>query len=198
MELLIVLSIIGIMAGVSLFYLTAHRRLFKPSEQARQIIDVMQEARQRALTQRETLRVEIDLEDNVVRLVDENTTSTKTDVKIKQISLLSSSEVKVETPPTDVTAKPNPDMVLPDAKFKKVTTSTNLNHKAFILRFRSDGTVMDTDGKPNGAALYLWSLAPNQTAQSNIALAITIEPSGLVRYWQYDKSSTASNKWKTV
>lgn len=195
-ELLIVLTIIGILSAVSLFYLTAHRRLLKPNEQSLQVLDIMQEARQRALTQRETIRVEIDLEDNVARLVDENTTSTKTDAKLRQISLLPSSQVNIETNPPDISTKPNAVMVLPDATFKKTVTSTNLNHKVFILRFIKDGTVIDVDGNAKGAALYFWSPKPNQTGQSEIALAITIEPSGLLRYWQYDRNSTDSNKWK--
>lgn len=197
-ELMIVITIIGVMSAVSLFYLTSHRRLLKPNEQALQVLDIMQEARQRALTQRETIRIEVDLDDNIVRLVDENTTSTKVDAQIRQMSLLPSSEVRVDINPPDNTTKPNAAMELPEAKYKKITTSTNINHKAFILRFKTDGTVIDTDGKPDGATFYLWSPKPNQSNQSEVSLAITIEPSGLIRYWQYDKTSAAPNKWKNL
>lgn len=78
-ELLIVLTVITILLGISLFYLSAHERLYRPDEEALKIIDVFQEARQRSLTQRETMRVEIDLTDNVVRLIDENQPSTADD-----------------------------------------------------------------------------------------------------------------------
>lgn len=195
-ELLVVLAIIGTLSGVSLFYLTSHRRLLKPGEISLQVADVLQEARQRALTQRETIRVEIDVEDNVVRLVDENTTSIKTDTKIRQLSLLSPNQVKVDQPPADISAKPNPAMNLPNATFKQITTSTNANHRATMLRFKSDGTVIDINGKPNGAIMYFWSLKNNQPNVSEIAIAITVEPSGLIRYWQYDKNSADSDKWK--
>lgn len=195
-ELAIVVAIIGILSSVSLFYLTSYRRLMKPNEQALQILDVLQEARQRSLTQRETVRVEIDLTDNVVRLVDENTNSTKTLTKIRQITLRPTAEVKVEDPPSGISAKPNAVMVLPDAKYNQINTSAGPNRKAFILKFKSDGTVIDTDGNAKGACIYVWSNKQNQTSVSDIALAITVEPSGLIRYWQYDFNSTASNKWR--
>lgn len=197
-ELIIVLAIIAIASGISLFYLSAHQRLFKPDEQTLQIGDLMQEARQRSLTQRETIRVEVDLTDNIARLVDENTTSTKKDVKIREIQLLPTTQVSVETAPPDISTKPNEVMVLPAAEFKTSTSSTSLNHsKVFTLRFKNDGTVIDADGKPDGATLYIWSPKKNQTNQSEIALAITIEPSGLIRHWQYNRSSTATNKWQS-
>lgn len=196
-ELAIVVAIIGILSSISLFYLASSRRMMKPNEQALQIIDIFQEARQRSLTQRETLRVEIDLTDNVVRLLDENTNSTKTLTSIRQISLLPATQANVENPPSDISAKPNAVMVLPDAKFNLITTSAGPLHKAFILKFKSDGTVIDNDKNAKGATIYIWSNKQNQPSKSDIALAITVEASGLIRYWQYDYNSTASNKWKT-
>ena len=64
-ELLIVLTVMTILTGISLFYLSGHQRLFRPDEQTLKMVDIFQEARQRSLTQRETMRVEIDLTDSV-------------------------------------------------------------------------------------------------------------------------------------
>src|ERR1044072_9714123 len=78
-ELLIVLLISSIMLAITGYYFVNHQKLYKPDDQALKIVDILQEARQRALTQRETVRVEIDLTDSIVRLVDENTPTTETD-----------------------------------------------------------------------------------------------------------------------
>ncbi len=78
-ELLIVLTLIMIMSGVSFFYFNTYQRLYKPDDQSLQIVDILQEARQHALTQRETIRVEVDITVNVVRLIDENTPITAND-----------------------------------------------------------------------------------------------------------------------
>lgn len=71
-EILIVLTGITILPGISVFYLSRHERLFRRDEQALKIIDVFQKARQRSLTQRETMRADFDLPDKMALLIDES------------------------------------------------------------------------------------------------------------------------------
>ena len=66
-ELLVVLTIIGVMGAVAIFYATAHKKLYQPDDQALQIADILQEGRQRALTQRRPMRVEINLTNNTAK-----------------------------------------------------------------------------------------------------------------------------------
>ena len=69
---MVVMGIIVIMSTIVLFYTTAQKKLYKADEQALLLADMLQEARQRALTQRGTMRVEINLTNNTVKLYDEN------------------------------------------------------------------------------------------------------------------------------
>ena len=106
-ELLTVVALMMIATGVAYYYLSAHQDLYKADEQALIISDVFQEARQRSLTQRETIRVEIDLTDNIVRLYDENSPSTvNDDTEIRSISLLNSADVRIDERPGQISVNP--------------------------------------------------------------------------------------------
>src|SRR5215203_6352214 len=125
-ELLIVLSVITILLGISLFYLTGHERLFRPDEEALKIIDVFQEARQRSLTQRETMRVEIDLTDNMLRLIDENLPNSADDDRlVRSVVLAPQSEVKLNSRPPDITTNPTEIMSVPIAQFRSSVYPTS-------------------------------------------------------------------------
>src|SRR5262245_48555700 len=60
-ELLTVVLVIFALGGLSLFYLVGHQKAYKPDDESLLITDVLQEARQRSLTERRTMRVEINL-----------------------------------------------------------------------------------------------------------------------------------------
>ena len=45
-ELLLVLAIASILASVSIFYLSAYQRLYKPDDEALKLVDLLQEARE--------------------------------------------------------------------------------------------------------------------------------------------------------
>src|SRR5436853_1748815 len=128
-ELLIVLTIITILIGISLFYLSSHERLYRPDEEALKIIDVFQEARQRSLTQRETMRVEIDLNDRMVRLIDENLPNTADDDRlIRNIILVPQEEVKLNSRPPDIATSPTEIMPVPIAQFKPSIYPPSVSH----------------------------------------------------------------------
>lgn len=206
-ELLIVMTVITIMTGVSLFYLTGHQKLYKPDEQALRIADILQEARQRALTQRETIRVEIDTTpaSNFARIIDENKPDTDADDKeLKRIKLLPSSDVRVDTSPTNITYNPPESLPVPTAVYKTSIYSGTSGDQVCTIRFQSNGTVTDagtntigTGAVPTGVTLYVWSPKSGKITQSDIARAITIiGASGSIRLWEFDTNSTDTNKWK--
>ena len=204
-ELLIVLIIISILSAITGYYLSAHSKLYKPDEQALKIADIFQEARQRALTQRQTMRVEIDLVDNIVRLIDEKTSSIASDDKlIRQLALLPTSEVKINTRPSDITYNPPETLPAPTAVFTPSIYPTSTPHSVCTLRFQSNGTIVNAGNNATGnnavttgATLHIWSPQQSDPNQSDIARAITIiGSSGSIRMWEFDRSSTASNKWK--
>jgi prepilin-type N-terminal cleavage/methylation domain-containing protein len=198
LELLIVITIIFILSGISLFFLSSHQRLYKPDEQTTRIVDLLQEARQRSLTQRKTMRVEIDLTDNMVRLINEKESNTDADdEKIREAVLIPAGEVNLRVRPPDITANPPETLPVPLAQFKQSDYPTSALNDVCTIRFRSDGTVVDDDGVTTGLTLFVWSPKQSSTTESEIARAITIVgATGSVRLWEYHRDSRDANKWK--
>ena len=204
-ELLIVLAVITILLGISLFYLSGHERLFRPDEQALKIIDVFQEARQRSLTQRETMRVEIDLTDNMVRLIDENLpTSADDDRLVRSVVLVSQAEVKLNSRPPDISTNPTEIMPVPVAQFRASVYPMSAAHNVCTFRFQRNGTVVNegtdavgSNATTTGLTLFIWSPKATTPNESEIARAITvIGATGSVRFWEYNRNVTDANKWK--
>ena len=204
-ELLIVMTFIAIMASISLFYLSGHQKLYKPDEQSLKIVDVLQEARQRSLTQRRTMRVEIDLTARFMRLINENNSGTSTDdAEIRRITLLPDSELRINAAPSNTTTNPPETLPVPTAVYKKSSYPGSVNDQVCTIRFQSNGNVVDggnntvgTGAAPTGVTLYIWSPQTAGSNQSSIARAITIVgASGSIRFWEYDANSPNANKWK--
>ncbi len=204
-ELLVVLVIIAVMSAVAGFYLTAHQELYKAEEQALQIIDLLQEARQRSLTQRRTQRVEIDLTANMVRLINENDGATANDdVLTRQITLMPPDVIKLENSPSEINVSPPESLPVPDADFKQSNYPSSQNNNVCTLRFQSDGMVSDAgtnavgrNASIVGNTIYVWSPDKINPNQSEIALAITVVGStGSIRLWEYVRASSDANKWK--
>jgi prepilin-type N-terminal cleavage/methylation domain-containing protein len=204
-ELLIVLTVITILLGISLFYLSGHERLFRPDEEALKIIDQFQEARQRSLTQRETVRVEIDLTDNLVRLIDENQPGTADDDRtIRKVVLVPQSEVRLDARPPDISTNPTEIMPVPAAQFRPSIYPPSVSHNVCTFRFQRNGSVVNegtdavgSNATTTGLTLFIWSPKRNSANESEIARAITvIGATGSVRFWEYNRALTDANKWK--
>jgi len=205
-ELMIVLVIISIMSAITGYYLVNHQKAYKPDEQALQIVDILQEARQRSLTQRETMRVEIDLSDNAIRLIQENQpepTGAADDELIKQITLLDPLEVNIEQRPAEITDNPPETLPAPTAVFKPSIYPSSAPHRVCTIRFQSNGQAVsagnspaDGNAPPTGVSLFIWSPNSVNATESDIARAITIiGTTGSIRMWEYRRDSTDSNKW---
>jgi prepilin-type N-terminal cleavage/methylation domain-containing protein len=203
-ELLVVLGIIAIMSTVSLIYFTSTKQLYKADEQGLQIVDLIQEARQRALTQRETMRVELDLSSNIARLIDENSSSVATDDQILRIvSFYDKSEVRIDTKPNNINISPAEIAPVPTAVFKPSTYIYSPAHTVCTLRFLLNGTVVDAGTSDVGAnansvgtTLYIWKPKQGSTTDAELARAITIVgSSGSVRMWEYTQQN-GTYVWK--
>lgn len=192
------------MSTSAYFYLSAHQRLYKSDDQALLITDILQEARQRSLTHRKTMRVEIDLTANAVRLINENKPGDATDdVLLRQLTLLPSVDVRINQRPNEIDNDPPEPFETPSAVFKQSNYTKSLNNQVCTLRFQSNGTVVDagTNSTGNNASqigmtLHIWLPDKNNPAQSSVVRALTVIGStGTVRLWEYDRNSTAANKW---
>lgn len=197
-ELLVVMGIIVIMSTVSLIYFSSTKQLYKAEEQGLQLIDLIQEARQRALTQRETMRVELDLSTNIARLIDENSSAVATDDQvIRTVPFYGTTEVRMDTKPSNITITPPETVPVPTAVFKPSTYLFSPGHNVCTLRFQLTGTVVDAGTNNTGAnanmvgtTLYIWKPKQNNVNQSEVARAITIIGStGSVRMWEYTQQN---------
>lgn len=204
-ELLVVMALVMIMSGTVFYYLNATQTLYNADEQALKISDILQEARQRSLTQRETMRVEIDLTDSVVRLIDENdATTVNDDSLVRTLPIKSEAVVRIDERPGQISNNPPEEFPVPSAQYRQSIYPVSLAHDVCTLRFLSNGTVVDqgtneigTNAVSTGTTLHVWTPDSENVRNSQIARSLTIIGStGSIRFWEYDPSLTTNNKWK--
>ena len=117
-ELIIVLLIISILSVLSLMAFKSEK-LFLADNQAYLLLDILKEAKQRALTQHVTMRVEINKNRNIVRLINENKAGDASDDKeIKSLSLENPNLVNMESSPTNIANSPTDSAPIPAITFK--------------------------------------------------------------------------------
>ena len=205
LELLMVLLVISVLTAFALIYAYPHQKLYKPDDQSLQVTDVLQEARQRSLTQRETLRVEVSKTRGIVRLIDENSPITADDdVLLKQVALFPEAEVRISSIPTDVTYNPPEPLAPPNASFPNSVYTGSVGEEVCTLRFMSNGTVTDagnnsvgTGAVPTGVVLHIWSPKTANQTEFEILRAITvIGTTGVIRLWEFNPALTTTNKWQ--
>lgn len=191
-ELLVVLGIIALLSAMALPYIVNYKKRYKSEDQALKVMDLMREAGQLALTQRRTIRFEIDLTDNAALLINENPLGSHT--LIKKIPLEAASEIRMDTIPATV-SKPSPpnysDIAFATDTIGHMNGSTPVTgHLVWAGRFRSDGTMVSKTNVPISGNIYIWPpLTPGSTTARSKAevRAITIfGGSGAVRYWKHN------------
>lgn len=205
-EILVVVAIVGVLSGMAIFYATNHKKAYQPDDQALILADMLQEARQRALTQRRTMRVEINLATNSAKLYDENSNaaSASDDVVIKAMNLFAPTSVKVDTRPSQIAYNPAETLPVPNAVFKSSVYPPSISQSVCTIRFLANGSAVDAGTNavgagavPTGVTVHIWAPRKADPTQSDIARSITIlGATGVIRLWEFDPSSAASNKWK--
>ncbi|MBP9664266.1 MAG: prepilin-type N-terminal cleavage/methylation domain-containing protein [Pyrinomonadaceae bacterium] len=205
-ELLVVVAILAIMSTVALIYATAHKKLYEPDDQALQLSDIFQEARQRALTQRRTMRVEVNLASNTAKLYDENqnATSSSDDFLIRSLNLFASARVRVDARPSEIGYNPPELMSVPNAVYSPSVYTPTVSQSALTVRFLANGSAVNagtnsigTGAVPTGVSLHIWSPKESNNVESDIARCLTVlGATGIIRLWEFDRNSSASNKWK--
>ncbi|MER3430157.1 MAG: hypothetical protein C4325_11660 [Blastocatellia bacterium] len=191
-ELLVVMAIIAIMVAVTIPYIYSYRVLYKSEEQALKIMDVMRETSQLALTRRRTFRMEVDMTDNALLIIDEN--GPADDTLIKSIPFEAPGLLRLDVKPAGI-SQPNPPNYNPavfsvDSVGHMSGATPVVGHRVWALRFRSDGSVVTAANNPISATMFIFPSAgpssdvPTDTKQVR---AITVYGgSGAVRYWKYD------------
>lgn len=199
-ELLVVLGIVALLSAMSVPYFLNYKKLYKSEDQALKIIDFMQEANQLAITRRRTMRVEIDLTDNAILLIDENGSVSGT--LIKKVPLELPKDVRTDVIPSGI-VKPNPpnysDAVFAaDTVGHLVGSTTVTNHNVSYARFKSDGSVVNSANVPISVNIYSWPpVTPGSTTARNNGeiRAITLfGGSGALRYWKYNGTTFVASQ----
>jgi Tfp pilus assembly protein FimT len=200
-ELLIVVVVIMIVAGFSLFAVTGHKAMYKTDDQALQIIDVLRAASLRAVTQRQTIRVEINLTTSRVQMIDENDPAISTDdAVVRSYNLEKTTDVKLSAQPLNVTTLPPTPSNFPVAVFASSLHPLSTSNSVCTIRFARNGTVLNAGTNALGAnaaitstTLFIWPpQAADQTRAKTLGSvrAITIFGStGNIRFWKFNGTS---------
>lgn len=182
------------MLGISLLYLTGHKSLYKAEDQALKIIDVLQDARQLALNQRQTIRVEFNNSQNAVILIDENNSGNVSDDReIKRLAFDNSGEVKIGLRPSNIGAEPSEPTPVPQLSYAPSSHPLTQGNQAAVLRFTSTGLVLNAGvngigqgSTMTGATVYIWKPRKTDPNASELTRAITVlGASGAIRMWNY-------------
>lgn len=195
-ELILAVAMILVMTAFAVFALRGNRNTFRSDDQAMRILDFMREASNRALAQRQIMRLEIDVTTNVVRIIDENAAGNGDDRIVRRETLENPNAVRLvrsgggaNSPPNAVNTPPAPSNYAA-ATFAASTHPLSQNNSVCVLRFRPDGTVVDANNNITSMSLYLWE--PSSTnadvpAERRRVRAITVfGGTGGVRLWKYD------------
>lgn len=181
-ELLVVLVLIVIVSTIAALSLSSNK-LFAADAQALVIMDILQEARQKALTERKTLRVELNDTKKQIRLIDENdTTATSADDKIIR-AVAFNPAVSVGTAPANVdpvlSVLPRAAAPVPEMSYRQTNYTLSANDSVKTLRFTKAGEVVDggTDNLGAGAissgtTVYVYNGA--RGGSSSVVRAITV------------------------
>lgn len=177
-EVLLVLMILSIFIALAIPSFRSARK-FNADDQAMLMVDIFDEARQSAMNQRKTFRVEINKTKNQVTLINEKgSASTTDDEVVKQIQ--NKSFVKVGEIPNNILNAPTTTSPIP--VLSPVTSNYPLSSgdEKITLRFAKNGLVMDTGTNntgngsiPRGATIYVFSNKEG-TATPEIIRAVTV------------------------
>lgn len=206
-ELVIVVLIISILSVITLISFKSGKK-YLADTQAYKIVDILHEARQRALTQRETMRVEINQTRNTIRLIEENEPGDANDDReIKNVKLEDQANVVVGTAPQNISKAPTEMSPTPIINYKVSTHPLSIPDTVATFRFTTTGKVLDagsnavgTNSVMTGATIYVWSPDYSASGQplstGNVIRAITIQgTSGISGYWKCPVTNGSCANW---
>ncbi len=209
-ELLVVVLIVGIMSAFLIVSFRSYK-LYNADNQALRMIDLMREAQQRALSQHETMRIEINSTGRLIRLINENAPGTATDDAvigtINYASVNYADNVFVGITPTNMTSTPTEASPIVPVTFTTSNHPLSLGSQVATLRFMSNGTVRNagtdaigTGSVATGATVYVWSKRDSDTSANptvaNVLRAVTvIGTSGSPKLWKCAVVNNQCTTW---
>lgn len=199
--MLIVITVIVILSTVAVVSFMNSRKL-TADQQAKQIIDFFDEARQKALNQRKTFRVEINRTQSQVRLIDEgsNQASADDDTIIKSAPL--SPQVVIGEAPSNITGAPTATTPIPVRSYATTNYPLSNGDSKLTFRFRRNGQVVDagtdnigTGSMMNGATIYVRSITPSANAPDVIRAVTILGTTGDTSVFKCKFSAGSCGNW---
>lgn len=207
-ELIIVLLVVSILSVLSLIAFRGDKKFLADSE-AYLIMDVLSEARQRALTQHETMRVEIDSTTNKIRLITENTPGDATDDReIRSYQLEHPNYVTFTQAPTNIANVPTDVAPIPAIVFETSLHPLSTGNQVATLRFLQNGNVVDAGSNAignnavmTGATIFVWmpdysSSGAPLTSGTVIRAVSILGSTGSTKYWRCTVEGGQCAAWK--
>ena len=163
-ELLVVLAIVATMVTFAILAMSS-RRLHYIDNQAYIVLDFLKEARQRAISQKEIMRVEINRDDGVIRLLNENDRGTANDDEVVRTHQFQSSKrINYDRAPENMASPPDAVTPVPVLEYKASTHPTSVPHNVGVVRFLPNGNITNAgsdavgaNATTTGVTLYFWS-----------------------------------------
>lgn len=198
LELVIVLVLIAVVSGMAIMNFASAKRLQSTDDQAIRLMDFMRDASIQALSKRRTFRLEIDVTDKELKLIDENGVGTNDDrlarwspFDITGVVRVDSSLVPSGVTTTGLPANYNAALFGTDTLGHWKNNTRVTGHSVWSVRFRSDGSLVSNANAVSSATLYLWpakdGTTPNTPLTKSLVRAITLfGPTGSIKYWKYD------------
>jgi prepilin-type N-terminal cleavage/methylation domain-containing protein len=199
-ELLIVMVIITILSTVSFFFLRTNKKFLVAEEQAIRLSDILQEARQKTLTQKEVMRVEINDTRKVIRLIEENDPTIASDDRIvRQSAFYPDDPIRYDTNPTNISVVPTDSGPVPKCTFSLSTHPLSATESVCTIRFLRNGLVANagsdaigTGAVVGGVTVLVWKPTSAGGNAADVARAVSITGgSANIRMWEYRFNNNA-------
>lgn len=200
LELLMVLTIAAILTAVAIPQMVAQRRLTRSTAVTRQIATQIRYARQLSMSQRDAITFQYDDANKRIRIIDHQNVQPGACNMLGTAVIgaagypMTACAVVTATIPltqeglnsTELTYGIPTSPALPLAALGDGIVKTNLTNSAINITFQADGRVLDGNGNPANAAMYIY----NNVAPAGTASAISvIGASGRVKIWRYSSSA---------
>lgn len=182
-ELLVVLICIAIFVAMAISSFSTVNK-YDPDDQAMIIVDMLNQARQFALNERRTFRVEINRTKKKLTLINEMDPSVATD-DIVEKSIAMKGSVIVGEVPSNVLSAPVTTSPIPVLSFQSSNYPLSSGDEKITLRFAKNGRVLDT-GTDNigtgstmrGATIYIFMNEAKTTTPQIIRAVTLLQTSG--------------------
>ncbi len=200
-EVIIVIAVLVILSTIAVVTFWTSRK-YSADDQAKKIIDVFDEARQKALNQRKTFRVEINKTQSEIRLIDEgtDTTTASDDVILKKYPL--SGQVVIGAAPSNASGAPTATSPIPVPTYAASTYPLSSGDQKITLRFKRNGQVVDTGtdnigtgSLMNGATIFVYSNTPSVSNPDVIRAVTVLGTTGDTSLYKCQFASSTCGSW---